>query len=195
YFRNISGNNWSGQPESLTFQRSIQALENYGHYAELTMIGQKFLKSVGDSLKFTQQFDPFTATITKNLDGYGPSILSSLEFISRMYGIHLTQDRVFWSCLNTPNDFEYEQTWGDRTFKLKTNGNQVVCSINGKEVFSFTKGIRVVSDLSGKVVEVVGIETESQKATVCFTGKTFALNVAPNTEYSFQDKYVITKLW
>lgn len=193
YFRNISGNNWSGQPEGLTFQRSIQALENYGHHAELTMIGQKFLKSVGDSLKFTQQFDPFTGTITKNLDGYGPSILASLEFISRMYGVHLTQDQVYWTCLNTPNDFEYEQTWGDKVFKLKTNGNWVVCSVNGKEAFSFTKGIRVVSDLSGKVVEVVGIETENQKASVRFTGKTVALNVAPNTEYSYQNKFRKTK--
>ena len=42
-FENVEGNNWSGQPQALTYQRSIQALENYGHYAELTMIGLKFL--------------------------------------------------------------------------------------------------------------------------------------------------------
>ena len=193
YFRNISGNNWSGQPESLTFQRSIQALENYGHYAELTMIGQKFLKSVGDSLKFTQQFDPFTAAITKNLDGYGPSILASLEFISRMYGIHLTQDRVYWSCLNTSNDYEYEQTCGNRIFKLKTKGNQVVCFINGNEVFSFTKGIRVISDLSGRIVEVVGIEPEKQKARITCHEKTIVEEVSPNTVFNYNGKFSQTK--
>lgn len=187
WFRNISGNNWSGQPESLTIQRSIRALENYGHYAELTMIGQKFLKSVGDSLKFTQQFDPFTGTITKNLDGYGPSILASLEFISRMYGVHLTQDRIFWSCLNTREDYEYEQTWGDRVFRLKTKGTQVICSVNGDEVFSFSKGIRVISDLSGKIVEVAGIEKKKQKAKLTCNGKTRLLTVVPNATYSYQN--------
>jgi len=189
YFRNISGNNWSGQPESLTFQRAIQALENYGHYAELTMIGQKFLKSVGDSLKFTQQFDPFTATITKNLDGYGPCILASLEFISRMYGVHLTQDRVYWSCLNSSGDYEYEQKWGDYSFRLVTKANQVICLINGKEAFSFTKGIRVISGLDGKPIKAVGIGTEEQKVTIESEGRTFALTVAPNTIYSFANNF------
>lgn len=194
-FRNIPENNWSGQPEGLTYQRAIRAMENYGHYAELTLIGQKFLKVVGDSLKFTQQFEPFKATIvtaTQN-DGYGPSILASLEFISRMYGVHLTQDRVYWSCLNTPNDYEYEQTWGDKVFRLKTNGNRVVCSVNGKEAFSFTKGIRVVSDLSGKILEITGIEPETQKAEVHSQGKVFALNVVPNVVYSYQGKFRKTK--
>ncbi len=185
YFRNISGNNWSGQPESLTIQRSIQALENYGHYAELTMIAHKFLKSVGDSLKFTQQFDPFSATITNNLDGYGPCILASLEFISRLYGIHMTREQIYWSCLNTPNDYEYEQVLGDRTFNLVTKGNQVICSINGKEVFSFTKGIRIVSDMSGKIKEIVGIETGKQKINITSNIGTSLLTVVPNAVYNF----------
>jgi hypothetical protein len=192
-FRNISGNNWSGQPQGLTYQRSISALENYGHYAELTLIGEKFLKVIGDSLKFTQQFDPFNGTINNTLDGYGPSILASLEFISRMYGIQLTQDQVYWSCLENEHQYEYTQEWGDRVFTMKTQGKQVICSINGKEVFSFTKGIRVVSDLSGKIIEVDGIEPKVKKAAVTCDGKTFALTVAPNSDYGYNGKFFKTK--
>jgi hypothetical protein len=51
YFRDIPGNNWSGQPQGLTFQRSISALENYGHFAELTLIGKTLLEVVSDSMK------------------------------------------------------------------------------------------------------------------------------------------------
>jgi len=192
-FRNISGNNWSGQPEGLTFQRSIRALENYGHFAELTMIGQKFLKAVGDSLKFTQQFDPFTAAVTPNLDGYGPSILTSLEFISRLYGIHLTQDRVYWSCLDDENQYDYSQQWGNYLFGMTTGGNRVSCSINGKEVFSFTKGARVISDLSGKIIEVAGIEPEKKKIKVTCNGKTTPVEVSPNSVYSYPEKFRRTK--
>ncbi len=188
-FQNISGNNWSGQPEGLTFQRSIRALENYGHYAELTMIGQKFLKAVGDSLKFTQQFDPFTGTINNSLDGYGPSILSALEFISRMYGIHITEDKIYWSCLNDENQYNYSQRWGDYLFEMTTSGDWISCSINGKEAFSFTKGIRVVSDLSGKIIEVVGIEPETKKTIITCNGKTNSLEVAPNSVYCYSEKF------
>ena len=170
FFRNNSGNDWSGQPEGLTFQRSIRAMENYGHYAELSMIGQKFIEAMADSLKFTQQIDPFTSKITPNLDGYGPSILASLEFISRMYGIHITQDKIYWSCLDNKNNYSYSQQWGNYLFKMTTGDNRVSCLINGKEVFSFTKGARVISDLSGKIIEVAGIEPEKKKIKVTCKG-------------------------
>ncbi|NCB07052.1 MAG: hypothetical protein EOM73_02685 [Bacteroidia bacterium] len=190
-FRNIPENNWSGQPEGLTFQRSIRAMENYGHYAELTMLGHKFLKVIGDSMKFTQQFEPFKATIvtaTQN-DGYGPSILASLEFITRMYGIHLTQDLVYWSCLDDKDQYEYTQQWGNHIFMMTTRGNKVFCSVDGHEVFSFTKGIRVVSDFSGKITKVIGIEPETKKAEVYCNGKSYSVHVAPNTVYTFTSKF------
>ncbi len=192
-FRNIPGNNWSGQPQGLTYQRSIRALENYGHYAELTLIGEKFLKVIGDSLKFTQQFDAFKGTINNTSDGYGPSILSSLEFISRLYGIHISRDKVYWSCLDDQQTYEYSQEWGDRWYRMTTQGNRVVCSINGKEVFSFTKGIRVVTDRNGKIIEVIGIETTNKEATVNYNGRTTSLTVVPNTVYSYNGKFQPTK--
>ncbi len=179
-FRNIPGNNWSGQPQGLTFQRSIRALENYGHYAELTSIGLKFLNVIGDSLKFTQQFDPFTAVINNSKDGYGPSILASLEFISRLYGIHLTGDKVLWSCLDSEHAFEYEQKWNNHSFKIKTDAPMVHCLINEKHVFSFTKGIRLVSDLQGNIVTVIGIAEQVKNATITAKGKVYSLLVKPN---------------
>ncbi len=48
FFRNNDDNDWSGQPEGLTYQRAIRAIENYGHYAELTMIGKKPMEAAGD---------------------------------------------------------------------------------------------------------------------------------------------------
>ena len=190
-FRNISGNNWGGQPEGLTFQRSIRAMENYGHYAELTMIGNKFLNAIGDSLKFGQQFDPFTGIASESSirNGYGPTVLASLEFISRFYGINISQDKIYWTCLDNKNRYEYSQKWGDRLFKMETKGSKVFCSVNGKEVFSFTKGIRVASDLEGKTIEVVGIEAKDEKATITIGGKTISLSVSPNTVYTYKNKF------
>ena len=191
-FKNISGNNWSGQPQGLTYQRSITALENYGHWAELTLIGQKLLKVIGKSLKFTQQFDPFTTTVNNTKDGYGPSILASLEFISRMYGIHLSQDQVYWSCLDGEADYEYVQQWGKKTFRMKTIGQNVHCSIDGYEVFSFTKGTRVVSDLQGNILYVAGIEPKDITAEVTYQKKNHRLKICPNARYEFNGEFNLT---
>jgi hypothetical protein len=195
YFRNNPKNDWSGQPQSLTFQRSIRALENYGHYAELTMIGKKYLDTVGDSLKFVQQFDPFTGIISTEHqnDGYGPAILATLEFISRLYGIHMSQDKIYWSCLDDSNHFIYSQKWGNKTFRLETNGNQAVCFINDIEVFSFTKGVRIVSDINGNLKGIIGIETKDIEAQVKYNGKTSTVSVQPNTEYNFNGKFNLDK--
>lgn len=190
-FRNISENNWSGQPEGLTFQRSIRAMENYGHYAELTMIGNKLLKAVKDSLLFVQQFDPFTGIPSEPSvrNGYGPTVLVSLEFISRFYGIHIAQDKIYWSCLDDKNDFEYTQKWGDRLYKLETRDGKVYCSVSNREMFSFTKGARVVSDFEGRLIEVIGIEPEAKKIIVYALEKTNSLMVLPNTRYSYKNKF------
>ncbi len=190
YFRNNSKNDWSGQPESLTYQRSISALENYGHYAELTMIGSKFLEVMEDSLKFVQQFDPFERRISSSQkDGYGPCILATLEFISRLYGIHITKNRIYWSCLDENNQYEYSQNWCNRSYQMTTRGNRVFCFINGREVLSFTKGIRVITDLDGKLCGVVGVDTSKKKASVHYNGKALFLPVFPNTVYNYTDKF------
>ncbi len=194
YFKNDSTNNWNGQSEALTFQRTIRALENYGHYAELTLLGNKFLEGVSASSKFTQQFDPFTAKMIHSFpDGYGPSLLTSLEFISRFFGIHLSCDQVYWSCLDRDNDYTYTQEWGGRQFKLTTKGDQVYCFLNDKELFSFSKGVRVVSDLDGKIIEVVGIDTEVRKIMIDYAGKSFSFSVNPNSVYSFKKRFYKTK--
>lgn len=128
FFKNAAGNNWSGKPQGLTFQRSIRALENYGHYAELTMIGNKLLNTIKDSLFFVQQFDPFNGKCDEpaKRNGYGPTVLASLEFISRFYGIHLSQDKIYWSCLENDKEFDYSQKLGNQLFKMVTRGDKVI---------------------------------------------------------------------
>ncbi len=187
-FRNEPGNNWSGQPEGLTYQRSIRALENYGHYAELTLLGKLFLNNLEKYDQFTQQYDPFTGIPNNSPDGYGPTILTSLEFVSHMYGIHFTEDKIWWSCLDTPETYEYSQDYLGSNYQMVTKGNNVDCFINGQKALSFTKGIRVVTDRKGQLLGVVGIETEKKQAKVDFNNQSISLKVFPNFSFSFDGK-------
>ena len=193
-FRNEPGNNWSGQPEGLTYQRSIRALENYGHYAELTLVGKEFLNNLEKYNQFTQQYDPFTGIPNNSPDGYGPTILTSLEFVSHMYGIHFTEDKIWWSCLDTPETYEYSQDYLGSSYQMVTNGNDVKCFINGQKVLSFTKGIRVVTDRKGQLLGVAGIETEKKQAKMDFNNQSISLEVSPNSSFSFDGKFKKNKV-
>ena len=104
-FRNAPENNWSGQPEGLTYQRAILALERYGYSRIVTRLGQKLIDAVDrNGCRFTQQYDPFTGKaslvrmsdhqpVDENSgepvqDAYGPTMLACLEYIAHHYGIH-----------------------------------------------------------------------------------------------------------
>ena len=64
-FHNKNGNDWSGPSEGLTFQRAIRALENYGHHAEVIMIGAAQKKALFTTMMFPQQIDPLSSTPDK----------------------------------------------------------------------------------------------------------------------------------
>jgi hypothetical protein len=184
-FRNIAGNNWSGQPQGLTYQRAIGALENYGHFAELTLVGKKLLESTKASLRFTQQFDPFTGKPNNSSDGYGPTMLSVLEYISRLHGVHFSRDKIFWSAVsaNRADSAVYEQQIGDAQFRLQSGAGKMTGFINGKEVFTGSIGVRVVTDTKGKLLEVIGIDEVPHAVTLQWNGRKFVGTIEPNGRY------------
>lgn len=184
YFRNDANNNWNGQPQGLTFMRSIRALENYGHLAELTMIGRRFLRSVCSTNVFTQNFDPFTTEMIGSMpDGYGPTLLSALEFISRMYGVYMSEDKLYWTCHDDQESYDYTQLWGDSRFRLSTEGEWAVCHINDTEAFRFRRGIRIVTDLKGNILGIHGVDDRDRKAEIRHGGNIYAGLVTPNGRY------------
>jgi hypothetical protein len=179
-------NDWSGPPQGLTYQRAMGALENYGHYAEVTLLGRKLLPVlIRNGCKFTQQLDPFTGE-PSGRDGYGPMILAALGYLNRMHGIHLDVEhgRVWWSGLTDGGrDFTRSQRWGDTTWLLECKGGQLRATVNGKEVFTSTAGARIVTDLDGKLIEVVGIDPDQRQVTVKALSKEWKLTVGPNQAY------------
>ncbi|MGO4495541.1 hypothetical protein AB4114_06490 [Paenibacillus sp. 2RAB27] len=193
-FRNIASNNWSGQPESLTYQRAIQALENYGHYAEITLLGKIYLGVLEKHLFFPQQFDPFTAEPSKAKDGYGPAILSVLEYHSRLYGVSISKDEVYWGGLQD-GEFErrYTQRWAQDSFTLESKEGCFSGYINDKQMFNATTGVRIVTDLQGQVKEIIGIDTEATAIHLQIEEQSFDFTIKPNEVYVIENNSVIKK--
>jgi hypothetical protein len=88
-FQNKGGNDWSGPPEGLTFQRTIRGLETYGHHVEILMIGSRLRQALlnADPMLFPQQIDPFSSMPDNGHDCYGPMLLSFLEYTALTTGI------------------------------------------------------------------------------------------------------------
>ena len=150
-------NNWSGQPEGLTYQRSVRALENYGFSYLVPVFGHKLCDALAmnDPVLFTQQFDPFTcvpqaARASKNGD-YGPTALAFLNFTTHMYGVEYRRDRLIWSSLGDSGGCEYTQRIGNNAYTIKNDGTKASGEINGRTVFTVPCGHRVVTDLKGTV--------------------------------------------
>ena len=187
-FRNLPGNNWSGQPQGLTFQRAIRALENYGHYAEVTLIGERFLQATGKSLRFTQQFDPQTGEPNRPGDTrsptYGPSALAALEYIAHLYGIELDEGQVWFSGQRRgQHTREYTQKWNGHRYTLRLDDRGLTGGIDGREVFVCSAGVRVVTDLSGQPVRIVGISPKQQEVAIRWGSSQQTLTVRPNQTY------------
>ena len=190
-YANEPGNSWSGQPQGLTYQRAIRALENYGHYAELSLLGTKYLEVLArNGCVFAQQMDAFTGEPSGlAADGYGPTMLAALEYMAHLHGVNLVldEDAVWWSSLRpTGHAFRYTQRWGEQTFTLIGQADRMRGEVNGREVFSCSGGVRIVTDLEGKLREVVGIHPEPQSIVVCAEGARWELTVAPNQVFGWQ---------
>jgi len=186
YFRNISYNNWSGQPEGLTYQRAIVALENYGHVAEVTLLGKKLLNTISKSKKFTQQFDPFTAE-QNGSDGYGPTILAVLEYFSRMYGVYSKNDTIHFNGLYANKPYTYLQKLNNESYKLIQQNGNITGYLNNMELFKSTAGIKVMTDKLGIVVGFAGIDTLQRKVKITINKKKYTAIIQPNCFYKIEN--------
>lgn len=170
YFKNITTNNWSGQCEALTYQRAIRALENYDYDCLIPILGEKLFNAIGEACVFVQQYDPFTGTPSlQSLDGpqdsYGPAMLSIMEYTSRMYGVHIEEDKIYWGAKGG-HECIYEQVWGSHVFKIKNTGNETTAYINNKKIFESGKDLKIITDLYGKILAVKSFSPDSSQKNI-----------------------------
>jgi len=187
-FHNTAGNDWSGPPEGLTYQRAIRALEGYGHHAELMLAGALQRAALARTMKFPQQIDTFSGQPDSG-DCYGPMLLSMLEYTAMTTGIAVRPDAatLLWSALaGAPTDFAFRQTLGADVFVLSGFANGTFAATrNGAPAFSGSGSARVVTGLDGVVRGVVGASNATQTVELSLPGAAgpVRLVVAPNEEW------------
>ena len=180
-FRNAPENNWSGQPEGLTYQRAILALERYGYDRIVTALGRKLVDTVfQNGCRFTQQYDPFTgqaslvhAATHLPVDGssgepvqdaYGPTMLACLEYIAHTYGIRPYLGNV-WFSLGKGKPYEYTAVFYGHRYTVRSDGVTAGISADGKPLGRWDCGLRVITGETGNLLRTVKIEQPAAQRT------------------------------
>ena len=153
----IDDNSWSGPLNGLIWQRSIDALMNYGYHAETVLIGCRILDLLKKHRRYVQNYNPFTGEPANGADGYGPTMLAALEYISLLCGVNLQYERVYWSAAEQIGEFCYTQLMRENTYTLKSDGKLMSAFINGERIFTASVGSRIVTDCFGKPLTAYGI--------------------------------------
>lgn len=203
-FQNINFNNWGGQAQGLTYQRAIGALTQYGHVAEVRMLGKKWISLLHNKKKLVQQYDPFDGTpcatraeglapkgeetkrykdvVTLGPEGYGPTILAALEYVSLLCGVNISFEQIIWSSVREWPAGSYTQTMYGHDYTLCQDGQSFTASIDGKEIFVCTSGVLVITSLNGKILTLAGIEEKPVSVTLKLNDCIFSGIIHPNEE-------------
>ena len=136
----------------------------------------------------TQQFDPYdaqnAAKDNKGRDGYGPTVLGLMEYVEKFFGVSLERDQVLWSGLDDGGAVEYTRLFGDKKFALHNDGRVFTASINGEVKFTCSCGVRVHTDMAGRALEIIGIDTIAHAVTFHAGDTNCSIEVQPNQIWS-----------
>lgn len=187
--RDSLDNSWAGPSQGLTYQRCIDALLRYGHHAEVTYLGRKLIENLYRERRFVQQYHPHTGKASPGDDGYGPTALAALEYITHLCGVDYASDRFTWSSLRDGAASSFTQRIFGDEYLLERGADGVArASKNGIPLFSFTDGVRVVTDGDGNVTEIYGAENEPVSVTLeLATGERYSFTAEPNKKYAPDD--------
>lgn len=180
---------WSGPSQGLTLQRSVRALENYGHCAELGLVAGRFFdvleRHAGD---FNVQFNPETGA-SMGSGGYGPMILAALEYLTHLYGLYPCGDEVVWNGLALDGE-EYlacRQRYRGREYRLLQADGVLRGYVDGGQAFEVSSGVRIVTDRSGRMKRIIGLSPVEVSVKVVQGGVPVSITVAPNEVYSLEN--------
>lgn len=183
----IDDNSWSGPLNGLIWQRSIDALMNYGYHAETALAGRRILDLLKKHRRYVQNYNPFTGEPANGADGYGPTMLAALEYVSLLCGVNIQYDKIYWSAAVWAAEFCYTQLMCGKTYTLRSDGKTVRAFIDEELIFSSTVGVRIVTDRVGKPLLAYGIGECDIELELEFNGTKFVRSLAPNEELALFD--------
>jgi hypothetical protein len=105
-----------------------------------------------------------------------------------MYYGTMTRDTVHFNGLPLEEEYEYTQCIGDSKYSMRQEENILVGKVNDQEVFRCTAGVKVKTDLQGRVNKLSGIDSKTRNVSLDFDDRSYFFTVFPNASYTFGDE-------
>ena len=189
--KDMADNSWGGPVQGLCHQRVIDALLGYRHHAELTVIARRWLANARRVGAFPQQYDPFTGDCCPGMDGYGPAILATLEYLVHLFGIDYASGHFTLSNGTEEADSSYTQHIFDHDYTLTREGGVATLTRDGEAILSFRGGVRIVTDEALRVESIFGMEPTPQDVTLTVGDRTYTACVLPNERYTVEGEHLL----
>ena len=188
-------NQWAGTSNFLSLVRSPHAFEYHNRNVELTWVMQPILGAFSRTERFPQNLNPWNGD-PGFTEVYSPSILCMLDFVERICGIVPRSDDTLWFTGLTPSRIEgttsagvsttYTRNAGGHVFQLdvsrpdqSADGTATV-QIDGEIAITFPRGMRLVTDVTGAPIRVVGLVPRTVTGRIEWDGNSQEVSLTGN---------------
>jgi hypothetical protein len=152
-------NTWGGTTNTLSLLRAPAAFEAHGRHAELSLALGRALAAYYRMRGFGQTISPYTGA-EGFTEGYSPTLLGLLDAIERLVGVLPRPDGSLWfSCMPLPaglggrpeaSTTSYSRRVDGRLFELECGLDGARALMDGEELFSCPRGMRVATTRDGR---------------------------------------------
>jgi hypothetical protein len=191
-------NTWGGTTNTLSLIRAPAAFEAHGRHAELALALGRALAAYSRMKLFGQTISPYTGA-EGYTEGYSPTLLGLVDAVERLVGILPRPDGELWfscmslsaGCGSRPEaaSTAYSRRVDGRVFELECAMEGARALMDGEELFSCPRGVRVATTRDGRLLRITGLSPNGAsgrfRARGDGAGAEAALSVGPNESIRF----------
>ena len=188
-------NTWCGTSNLLSLIRAPHAFEAHHRYVELNFALQPALSALFDMERFAQTINPFTGA-PGFTQSYSPAMLGLIDFVERLSGVLPRPDGTVWFTGLVPKSVTYRQVAHETAYSRRVDGVRFEL-VNGAEgatifrdgalLYSFPRGMRLVTDRAGDLVSLIGMSVSGVEGKVSGPQGEVAFKLGPNEQIDFRD--------
>lgn len=190
-----SYNTWAGATNFLSLIRAPHAFEHHGRYVELTWALQPIVSAISRMNRFGQCLSPWTGE-EGFTESYSPALLCTLDYVERLCGILPTATGELWFTGLLPYPLDHGKRLAEHTaysrvvdgtsFELINGEEDCLVYSDGRLVYRFPAGIRLVTDRAGSLKAVIGMSDRRIEGVVDAGETSTAFCVAGNEILAYE---------
>ncbi|MDO6415190.1 alpha-L-rhamnosidase [Sphingomonas sp. BIUV-7] len=185
FVRPIPTNSWGGATQALTALRAGRWMEHYNRPAEFAVMMDRWCEAMLADTSFRQQIDPLDGRYSPGDGDYSPSALVMIDYTWRLLGVREERDLLHWNIrprhAGASGAGFTTKIARTTSASIRYSGGGADLSIAGKRIARIEGGsARLISDPSGKILALVGIDTIPQHVSLQTSGRMRKLTLTAN---------------